>query len=82
MDASDPRYPVVRELVAYWLKRPQAADTLGGICKWWLSGSSVSADLVDDALAWLVGQGVVVARVAADGRVRYHFSDQSKTGPC
>ncbi len=82
MDASDPRCPVVRELMAYWHEHPHAADTLEGICQWWLGATSASIGLVDDALAWLVRCAVVEAYTAADGRVHYRLSDESMTGPC
>jgi hypothetical protein len=82
MDSSDPRYPVVQQLIAYWLDRPRAADTLDGICRWWLTGEPVAAECVAQALSWLVERGVVAAHEAADGRVRYRLADESPYGPC
>ena len=82
MDASDPRYPAVQELTAYWLQHPHASDTLEGICRWWLSGGSFAAPMVEQALMWLVERGVVAAHRAADGRVRYRLADEAKSGPC
>jgi hypothetical protein len=76
MDASDPRYPAVQALMAYWLAHPQASDTLEGICRWWLNPSTFPAPRVEPALLWLVERGVVVAHRASDQRVRYRL-----TGP-
>lgn len=82
MDTSDPRYVVVQQLMAYWLKRPHAADTLEGIGRWWLTGAPLPSERVAQALVWLVEQGVVAAHEAADGRVRYRLTDESQSGPC
>jgi hypothetical protein len=81
MDASDPRYPVVQELLAYWLAHPDASDTLDGICRWWLTGARYPESLVDQTLVWLVEHGTVVAHRAADGRVRYRLAGTSRGGP-
>ena len=82
MDESDPRYAAVQELTAYWLQHPNASDTLEGISLWWLSAPSFSAPMVEQALMWLVERGVVIARRAADGRVRYRLADEAKCGLC
>jgi hypothetical protein len=82
MDASDPRYPAVQELTAYWLQHPHASDTLEGICRWWLSSASIPATLVEQALTWLVEHGVVAVHRAADGRVRFRLVDETRFGPC
>lgn len=82
MDASDPKYPAVQRLMAYWLERPHAADTLEGICQWWFPGTPIPEPAVEQALIWLIERGVVVMRRAADARVRYHLADESGSGPC
>ena len=83
MNASDPRYPAVQELTAYWMEHPHASDTVEGICQWWLRDASVTSLQVEWALAWLVDRGVVVAQRAADGRVRYRLADEKTgAGPC
>jgi hypothetical protein len=76
MDASDPRYPAVQALMAYWLAHPHASDTLEGICRWWLNPDTLPAPRVEPALAWLVERGVVMIHRAADGRVRYRLAGQ------
>ena len=62
--------------MAYWLAHPQAADTLEGICQWWLNPNTLPAPRVEPALQWLVERGVVVAHRASDGRVRYRLASQ------
>lgn len=76
MDASDPRYPAVQALMAYWRAHPQASDTLEGICRWWLNADTFLAPWVESALLWLAERGVVVTRQASDGRVRYRLAGQ------
>jgi hypothetical protein len=74
MDASDPRYRAVQELAAYWMRHPHSSDTLEGICRWWLTDTSLTPERVEQALAWLVERNVVVAQTTADGRVRYRLA--------
>lgn len=73
MDASDPRYPAVQALMAYWRAHPHASDTLEGICRWWLNADASLAPWVEPALRWLVERGHVLAHQASDGRVRYRL---------
>ena len=81
MDESDPRYPAVQELTAYWLRHPHASDTLEGISRWWLSASPFPEPVVHQALAWLIESGVVAMQLAVDGRIRYRFTGASSPGP-
>ena len=80
MDASDPRYPAVQALTAYWLLHPHASDSLEGICRWWLNATPIPAVLVEQALVWLTERGVVAAQHAADGRVRYRLAGTAPPG--
>lgn len=81
MNPIDPRYPAVQALTAYWLRHPQASDSVEGICCWWLSAPPLPAPQVEQALAWLTERGVVMAQRAADGRVRYRLSGQGPDPP-
>ena len=64
-----------RELIArlarYLRANPLASDTREGIARWWVGADGVDPAMLDDALAWLVADGVVECMYAADGRVRY-----------
>ena len=81
MNASDPRYPAVQALMAYWIAHPLASDTLEGICRWWLNPDALPPQRVESALAWLVEGGVVVIHRAGDGRVRYRLAGQPPSDP-
>lgn len=62
---------VVRRLACYVRANPFAGDTKEGITRWWLGLTPASDDLVESALAALVGAGLIEAVRAIDGRVRY-----------
>lgn len=58
MPAPDPAVrEVARRIEAYLAEHPDAADTVGGICEWWLAGAAERA--VQQALDDLVERGVV-----------------------
>ncbi len=53
--------PPARHIVEYWLRHPQASDTVQGIREWWLGGEgddALTERRVRDALAQLVACGV------------------------
>jgi hypothetical protein len=82
MHPSDPRYPAVQELTAYWLAHPHASDTLEGICRWWLVDGSHAQAQNDAALAWLVENGIVRVNRAGDGRLHYRLAEARGSGEC
>jgi hypothetical protein len=57
----------------YLCHHPNAADTLEGIARWWLSGSSGNKLLTDieRAMEQLVTQGEIVRQTLRDGTVIY-----------
>lgn len=62
---------LIGRLARYLRVNPLASDTREGIARWWLGVDCVDPAILDDALAWLVVDGVVECVHAADGRVRY-----------
>ncbi len=82
MHTSDPRYPAVQELTAYWLAHPHASDTLEGICRWWLPDGAPEQAQINDALAWLVANGIVKVNRAGDGRLHYRLADSRQNHEC
>jgi hypothetical protein len=50
------------EVIRYFLRNPEAADTLEGIARWRLMEERVhrSVEDVDRALSWLVAEGFLV----------------------
>jgi hypothetical protein len=69
---------VVHALVAYLLAHPQASDTAEGIARWWLRADvPVNSTLLQQALDWMEGQGLIESVVAGDGRVRWRRSEDA-----
>lgn len=57
----------------YLVKHPFAADTIEGVCHWWLMGSGINAprDKVSAALDKLVQAGLIEKSDMPDGREIY-----------
>lgn len=59
-------------LLAYLERHPNAADTLEGICQWWLTANEIcSHEIVLLATKNLVAQGRLEEQVLPDGRCIY-----------
>lgn len=52
-------------VLRYFVRHPEAADTLTGVARWRLLEDRVAQQVVDvhEALVWLVAQGLVVERL-------------------
>lgn len=67
---------VVHALAAYLLAHPQASDTAEGIARWWLRGDAPASSLMlEEALDWMEGHGLIDKVIAGDGRVRWRRSE-------
>lgn len=71
---------ISNQIAKYLASRPQAADSLSGISRWWLTGAvrKASLECVQQALDKLVAQGIVHTEVHAGGEVIY-LSSQAQT---
>lgn len=74
MDDSAQARCALQQLLSYWQARPQAADTVEGIQRWWLGEAGVSLAVLARVLDDLVLRGMVIGVTAADGRVRYRLA--------
>ncbi len=74
MPLSDPTDAALQRLTAYWQAYPLAADTLQGICRWWIADAAIAPARVEAALERLVGLDQVEVSKAADGRVSYRWN--------
>jgi hypothetical protein len=74
---------IAAEVLAYLDAHPDAADTAGGILRWWLSARHADAcdAEVEQALERLVACDAVVRQRMADGRTLYARGTQSRDGP-
>jgi len=72
MEAQPELNEVVDAILRYLDRYPDAADTVDGICEWWLPiGWRVEAHRVEAALERLLAQGLVRRRENADRHVVY-----------
>jgi len=57
-----------KEILGYFLRHPQAADTLEGVARWRLMEERVHRSVaeVDQALNWLVSEGFLLKECARD----------------
>lgn len=64
---------IAREIQRYLETRPDAADTLAGIVKWWLLRQRLeeASGKVQKALDYLVVHGIVRKKTIAGGAVLY-----------
>ena len=79
MDAENADIAAVAAAIRRYLRdHPNAADTLDGIARWWLSGNSGDELLTDveRAMQQLVTQGEVVRQTLLDGTVIYERNKQ------
>ena len=63
---------VVDAILRYLHSHPDAADTVDGICEWWLPRHwRVDSERVEAALVRMLAQGLVCRRENADHHVVY-----------
>lgn len=64
------------EIEVYLDAHPNAADTLGGICKWWLNRMDIEqvAYTVELALKDLEKKNVVIKIISVDGKEIYRLA--------
>jgi len=74
---------VAEEIRRYLASHPDAADSAEGILNWWLmrQRDEQSAQVVDEALQWLLEQGAVTRCVMPDGKIVYSAQKPTKLGP-
>ncbi|MFC0397348.1 hypothetical protein [Paraburkholderia rhizosphaerae] len=60
-----------QRITDYLRQHPAAADSAGGIHRWWLQGGEVAPQVVEQALDELVAEGVVARTVLSDGHAVY-----------
>lgn len=73
MDDDDAVPALAAEVLRHVAKHPGAADTVEGVCRWWLprSGAEYGPAIVEAALERLVRDGALARRRLPDGQVLY-----------
>jgi 2-keto-4-pentenoate hydratase len=80
-DNEDQIRKIANAIARYLDRHPDASDTLTGVATWWLGSrdSALPINAIEDALALLVTEGVVVSRSLHDGQMRYARGSGSET---
>jgi hypothetical protein len=73
---------IAKDIEAYLLNHPTAADTTMGVTQWWLARQRYeqSFDKVTKALDLLVGRGKLTAQTNSEGKVIYSYKDSEGSG--
>jgi hypothetical protein len=58
-ETKEPNLPAAKEILSYFLRHPEAADTLTEIARWRLMQATVrrSVETTEGALGWLISEG-------------------------
>jgi hypothetical protein len=64
-DGKAPNVPVAKEILSYFLRNPDAADSLTEIARWRLMQEAVrrSVENTQAALNWLISEGYVLEEI-------------------
>jgi hypothetical protein len=66
---------ITHGILDYLLRNPDAEDTLEGIVDWWsLERTTSPTGSLSEAIATLVKDGLVLARVGTDSRTHYRIN--------
>jgi hypothetical protein len=67
---------IAHEILAYLEEKPEAQDTVEGIAQWWLLERKIfhQINMVREALANLVKEGLVVERTGLNSNTRYQLN--------
>jgi hypothetical protein len=67
---------MAREVLNYFVRHPQAADTLEGVARWRLMDEAIrrTLDETEAALEWLVRQGYLARSVFPGGTVSFRLN--------
>lgn len=70
---------VAKQIIRYFLRNPEAADTLDGIARWRLLDEQIyqSVQMTEAALNFLVAMGLLEAERSASAGTIYHI-DKSR----
>jgi hypothetical protein len=67
---------MAREILRYFVRNPQAADSLEGVARWRLMDEVIrrKLDETEAGLQWLVAQGYLTSSVAPGGAVTFSLN--------
>jgi hypothetical protein len=67
---------MAREILRYFVRNPQAADSLEGVARWRLMDEVIrrKLDETEAALKWLVAQGYLTSSISPGGTVTFSLN--------
>jgi hypothetical protein len=76
-----PTSELAKEILSYFLRNPQAADSLEGVTRWRLLEERVHRQLADtdQALGWLVRHGYLLRVSSEWTEVVYQLNEKNRT---
>jgi len=79
--SSSPTSELAKEILSYFLRNPQAADSLEGVTRWRLLEERVHRQLedTDEALGWLVRRGFLVRVSFAWTEAVYQLNPENRS---
>jgi hypothetical protein len=77
---STPTQELAKEILSYFLRNPQAADSLKGVARWRLLEERVHRQIedTDEALEWLVRNGFLVRVSPAWSEAVYQLNPKNR----
>ncbi len=72
--------PIAIQVLQYLSAHPEAQDTVEGITEWWLLENSIRRATIEvqQALAQLQAEGLVLGRSGGDRRVHYRLNPRKR----
>ena len=72
------KHEIELEILAYFLKNPEAQDTLEGIVGWWLLETYIrkQSALVKEVLSDLVNKGLIIEIQDANAQIHYQVNKE------
>ena len=76
--ANHPQREIVREIVNYFVRNPQAVDSLEGVARWRLMDEVIrrKLDETEAALQWLVARGFLTTSIAPGGTATFRLNPE------
>jgi hypothetical protein len=73
-----PDRAMASEILIYFLRNPQAADSLEGVARWRLMDEVIrrKLDETEAALEWLVAQGYLTSSISPGGTATFSLNPQ------
>lgn len=78
-DPEDDDLKVARDVLRYFVRNPEAADTIEGVARWRLLDEKIHSNLLEvtRAMTWLAAQGLLVEDRLPSTRTAFRLNKQA-----